>query len=151
MLQKKQGLKQGKKCYILSNFTMGQNCPRFSSSSYKSRATYSKHLKILAKKMFITCEPMVQSSSVRPFWKAQNVSSNTYSKNQGIYIHPKLHVCTYSIDGLKLLLFSCFCMVSLTFLTGSDGIDNLMHQYRSMDVQIALNAHFKLETPVNET
>ena len=26
--------------------------------------------------MFITCEPMVQSSSVRPFWKAYNVSSN---------------------------------------------------------------------------
>ena len=53
----------------------------YPNSSYKSRATYSKRLKILAKKMFITCEPMVQSSSVRPFWKAYNVSSNiSYSK-----------------------------------------------------------------------
>ena len=26
--------------------------------------------------MFITCEPMVQYSSVRPFWKAYNVRSN---------------------------------------------------------------------------
>ena len=45
-------------------------------------ATYLKCSRILEKKMFITCEPMVQSSSVWPFWKTYNVSSNIgYSKH----------------------------------------------------------------------
>ena len=73
-------------------------------------------LKLLAR-IYLTFEPMVQFSSVLPFWKPLNVSfniGNSYVLQNGFLPAPKSGYCIYlGLLASKMTEYDCFSFINL--------------------------------------